>query len=212
MTTAELAAPWLRAIEGVQSHHRSLLIWPDLVADENWPDVRQLLYTGARILCLGRPMPGAESTVLPAVTLDVWGGGRSAEPAGEPDTSAAGHAEWRQLTELWEQVRLTPLPPTARLDPAWRHARLHRSGRLVASASVQHLAAPLGESGARLLICSVACDPAARRSGAARQCVQALTARRGEAAALVEPGTGSDRFFARLGWQPVGNAYLYRYC
>lgn len=212
---ATTAARWLRSFAGVQSHHRSLLIWPDLVADADWPDVRLLLHTGARILSLGRPMPEAESAVLPAVELQVWGGSAPARPAGAsaggPDTSTARPGEWRDLTALWEQAGLTPLPPTARLDPVWSHARLRRAGCLVASASVQHLAAPLGSSGARLLTCSVACDSAERRTGAARQCVQALIARRGEAAALIEPGTGSELFFARLGWQPVGSAYLYRY-
>jgi hypothetical protein len=177
--------------------------------------VRQLLHTGARILCLGRPMPEAESAALPAVEIQVWEGGTLAGPAdasaGGPDTSSVGPDEWQDLTALWAGAKLTPLPPTARLDPAWSHARLRRGGRLVASASVQQLAAPLGSADARLLICSVACDLAERRSGAARQCVHALTACRGAAAALLEPGTGSDRFFVRLGWQPVGSAYLYRY-
>lgn len=216
MLAAEPATGWLRAMAGVQSHHRSLLIWPDLVADGDWPDLRRLLYTGARILSVNRPMPAAESAPLRAVELAVWGHGTTAGtaggPADGPDTSTAGPAEWQHLTALWQRADLTPLPPTTRLDPAWRHARLRRAGRLVAAASVQRLAAPLGETQARRLICSVACEPSARRSGAARQCVQALTDTPGEAAALLEPGTGSDRFFARLGWRPVGRAYLYRYC
>jgi len=206
------AADWLHSVAGVQSHHRSLLLWPDVLDGTGWSGVRPLLHTGARILSLGRPLPDGESAALQAVPLEVWGGRTPAGPPEGADSDVPGQAEWQQLAALWQQAGLTPLPPTARADPAWSHARIQRNGRPVAAASAQQLLAPLGESGAGLLVCSVACEPAGRRTGAARRCVQALTAGRGEAAALLEPGSGSDRFFAGIGWRPVGSAYLYRYC
>ncbi|GAA0674445.1 hypothetical protein GCM10010193_29210 [Kitasatospora atroaurantiaca] len=226
MVVTEPAADWLHSVAGVQSHHRSLLLWPDLLDGAGWSRVRPLLHTGARILSLGRPLPDGESAALRAVPLEVWGadapdgppGGAACDVPGPacdvpgPACDVPGPAEWQQLAALWQQAGLTPLPPTARDDPSWSHARIHRDGRPVAAAGAQQLLAPLGESGARLLVCSVVCEPAARRTGAARRCVQALTAGRGGAAALLEPGSGSDRFFAGIGWRPVGRAYLYRYC
>ncbi|WP_202232086.1 hypothetical protein [Actinacidiphila reveromycinica] len=210
---APAAAPpgcWLHGLPGIQSHQRSLLVWPDLLGAAGAAWVGSLLFTGTRLLSLGAPLPVPARRAPQPVRLAVWGGPGAEAPPQGVWTQTPDRPCWERMTGLWTAAGLTPLPPSARSAADWRHAGRGQGTELAGCASAQQLMAPLGATGARRLVCSVVSDPARRRTGVARACVRAVAGGAG-AAALLEPGSGSDRFFAALEWTPVGDAYFYHH-
>jgi hypothetical protein len=200
---------WLAGIRGVQSHHRSLLVWPDLVSGVDEAALRLLVHTGARVLALGGPLPATCVDRLQPVELSLWTGRSGAASSSGVNTTTPTTTEWRQMQRLWHDNRLTVLPDSARDDPDWRHARAVHDGEMLACASIQRLAAEV--DGARALVCGVAARVDRRRTGHAHRCVAALLPPGEPVAAVLEPGSGSDGFFTRIGWQRTGPVFLYRH-
>ncbi|MEU9096817.1 GNAT family N-acetyltransferase [Streptomyces sp. NPDC048361] len=203
---------WLAALPGFQSHHRSVLTWPALIEGAGTELADAVLHSGARVLAFGVPFPDTLVGDVAHETVTVW----TVDPDGRtPAASATPTPEqWSQMVELWRATGITVLAGSARDHPSWTHALcfnpLDPPGHVVATASTQQLPHPITELGARILMCAVATSPDHRKKGAAAQCVRALTAGR-RAAALVEAGSQSARFFQHLGWRPDSVAHLYRY-
>ncbi|MET9361755.1 GNAT family N-acetyltransferase [Streptomyces sp. NPDC006632] len=206
----------MAALPGFQSHHRSVLTWPALIEDAGAELADAVLHSGARVLAFGSPFPDALVRDVEHETVTVWTVAPDARPAPEIPAARASTTtpvpeQWIRMAALWRATGITVLADSARDHTSWTHARrLDPRGHVIATASVQQLTCPVTESGARLLVCAVATSPDHRKKGAAAHCVRAVTAGR-RAAALVEAGSQSARFFERLGWRPATVAHLYRY-
>ncbi|WP_330334621.1 hypothetical protein OHS33_35895 [Streptomyces sp. NBC_00536] len=203
-----------------------MLTWPALIEGAGTELADAVLHSGARVLAFGAPFPDPLVHDVAHETVTVWTvepgahppEGRASTGTGTGTRTAAGTAtatptpeQWSQMAALWRGTGITVLAESARDHASWTHARcLDLRGRVVATASAQQLPGPVTGSGARLLVCAVATSADHRNRGAGARCVRAVTAGR-RAAALVEAGSPSGRFFQRLGWAPATVAHLYRY-
>jgi Acetyltransferase (GNAT) family len=202
---------WVAGLPGFHSHHRSVLTWPSLIEGAGMELADAVLHSGARVLAFGAPFPDALVHDVEHETVTVWTVDPDGRTAAEAATATPAPGHWAEMTALWRATGITVLAGSARDHASWTHARcLDPPGRVVATASAQQLPGPVTASGARLLVCAVATSPGHRKKGAGAHCVRAVTAGR-RAAALVEAGSHSARFFERLGWAPATVAHLYRY-
>lgn len=204
---------------GVQSHGRSLLVWPELLDLAGEQLLRGVVPFGARVIAFG-PVP-------PVGDLPVW--------PGKPLTSRYDIYRWRPsaggavpdfadstcgcdrchagVQALQRAGGLTPLPALVlERGSGWRHAVVAERHTPVAVASAQLLAWPLPDvsTGAVRLVAGVAVAPGRRRAGLGGAVVERVVAGPDAAVALVAAADRpARRFFEALGWDQRGAVATY---
>ena len=197
---------------GLQSHGRSLLVWPERLDPKAERLLRGVVPLGARVVAFGPP---------PAISdLPVWPGvPRTAPYAIYRRPVDTGEAEWNsgdcrcecrqceaEAQRLQRAAGLTPLPASVlRNTTGWRHAVVGGRHRPVAMASAQLLAWAVSDARADTarLVAAVAVDPARRRAGLGATVVERVAAGPDAAVALVAvDDRAARRFFDALGWEP----------
>lgn len=218
-TTATLAP-------GVETHRRSLLVWPTLLDDSASALLRVIATTGARLLVFDEQLPAELTGGMPPVALTSWCDDTAPGPDGvagtrDPNAGAPGSSRWSEIVALHRECGLVPLPPAVRAASEWRHTWLadgshdrpdgRSDGGLLAAASMQQVANPIGPAGARHLVACVATRPAVRRRGAAARCVAAVRAAAGGPCAAITENRAAARFFEHVGWRRYQTVWLYRW-
>lgn len=218
-TTAALAA-------GIETHRRSLLVWPTLLDDSAAALLRVVATTGARLLAFDEPLPAELTGGMPPVALTSWCDDTAPGPdtmAGnrEPSAGTPGGSRWSEIVALHRECGLVPLPPSVRAASEWRHAWLadgshdqpdaRSGGDVVATASMQQVTNPIGPAAARHLVACVATRPAARRRGVAARCVAAVRAAAAGPCAAITENRVAAGFFEHVGWRRYQTVWLYRW-
>jgi hypothetical protein len=202
---------------GLQSHGRSLLVWPEALEDASSREaVRAIAGFGARILWLGSPrdidrvIPGAVKRTLPVHRR------RHPRPAAErapvhllTARSAAVHAH---IVELQRSRSITPLPVHAFADAThgaaeWNHWVIEQDGTILGIIQRQLLARPFPGVGTELsLVCGLAvrADCPARGLGRALLEHAAASDGTGSAICISEPDQSTD-YLVRQDWELTGS-------
>jgi hypothetical protein len=204
--------------DGVQSHGRSLLVWPDRLDHAGARLLRRLVPLGVRIVVFGPPTTAGALPVWPGQPLTCSHAVYWRRPRAGRLTDVDGGCFDSDLcpTEIQALHRaggVTPLPASVLRDNGgWRHAVVVDGDVPVAVASAQQLAWPLPGSGrgpARL-VSAVAVAGSRRRLGLGRSVVENVAADADAAFALVAAAEGPARvFFESLGWERGNVAATY---
>jgi GNAT superfamily N-acetyltransferase len=192
---------------GIQSHGRSLLVWPTELSNSGIALLREVAPLGARFVVLGDRGTAAALDVWPGepqlTELHVFTGARPADFAAAPKALSDG-----MVVALQRACGLTPLPANVLDDDfGWTHSAVVEGDTPVAWASAQHLDRVVPGTSASVLVCAVAVHPNARGRGLGRSVVAGALRRppTQPAAALVVAGDEAAlRFFNALGWRDVG--------
>jgi GNAT superfamily N-acetyltransferase len=200
----------------LQSHGRSMLIWPDVLDDATATEaVRTIIGVGARVIWLGSPrdidrvIPGVVRRTLPLHRR------RHPRPDAEPvpvrrleARSATTHA---RIVQLQRSRSITPLPAHAFADTAygaaeWDHWVIERDETLVGVIQRQILKRPLPGVGTELaLVCGLAvrADAASRGFGRALLEHAAASDGTGSAICISDPDLSTE-YLIRQGWELTG--------
>jgi hypothetical protein len=206
------AALALGVQHGLQSHGRSLLVWPDALDDAAARDaVRTIAGFGARVLWLGPPrdidrmLPGSVRRTLPVHRR------RHPEPALGPvrRLGARSVAMHTRIIELQRSRGITPLPVHAFADVAhgaaeWDHWVIEKDGDLLAVIQRQMLNRPFPGAGPELaLVCGLAVRAGHRGFGRVLLEHAAASDGTGSAICISEPGLSTD-YLIHQDWQLTG--------
>lgn len=190
---------------GIQSHGRSVIVWPTLLDESGVALLRCLVGFGIRIIVFGE-----------VKECPIWPG----EIEGEylhvlayfPSVGLIGSKQYsisntiiHDVQTLQRECSLIPLPKSVYKNPiGWRHNALYSDNILVASASLQQLRyTPDATTCPTSLLCSVAVSPYWQRKGLGRGIISGLldSANTPTVIALVEMHSNrSLSFFEKLGW------------
>jgi GNAT superfamily N-acetyltransferase len=205
---------------GLQSHDRSLLVWPERLDPKAVRMLRGVVALGARVVAFAPPSVTGD--------LPFWPGVPCTTPyAIYRRPAEAGGAEWllgaddpcdcerceAGVQSLQRAGGLTPLPASVLRDTTgWRHAVVGERHVPVAVASAQLLAWPVLAAGADTvrLVAAVAVNPARRRAGLGREVVDRIVCGSHSAVALVGvDDRPARRFFEASGWEHHGALATY---
>jgi GNAT superfamily N-acetyltransferase len=195
---------------GVQSHGRSLIVWPQSLEADGIELLRFAVPLGARIIVIGGTL--AECPIWPGEVqgrrLLVY---HSSSPLGEgaPAPLPLDQETALRVQALHRACGLTPLPLASLVSGAeWVHSFVCAAQDVVAVASLERLNYPLpGRQAAVSLLCAIAVHPSFRRRGLGARAVEGVLTRSstGAAIALLEANGSSSRpFFEHLGWYETG--------
>ncbi|HDR7799687.1 TPA: GNAT family N-acetyltransferase [Bacillus tropicus] len=194
-------------LKGIQSHGRSIIVWPKLLDDESTFFLRALVGYGIRMIVFGE-----------AIELDIWPG--KIEPYDlqvmQINNLHSNYTTHKQTIEsktifdlqnLQRECGLTPLPDFVYNNQKdWQHHMIYADQSIVATASLQKMKYSIASIEEPVsLICSVLVKPEYQHNGFGRTVVKDILKKSStpSSIALVESSKDSNSlgFFEDLGWK-----------
>ena len=201
-----------KEIQGIVSHGRSVLVWPELVGSSLKVLLEHLITERAPLIVLGpRSAVGISNVVchpLSILAIRRRVQERSGHEVQRTSTLRLKEGDAKRIRDLHKQCGITPFPNNVYESPLWTHQVIWENRSVIAAASLQFLPIDWTAQCRRVsLLCGVAVSPERQGVGLGRRIVDKTTwVANTDVFAFTEKDS-STQFFRRIGWVPMGQAW-----
>ena len=199
-------------IQGIVSHGRSVLVWPELAGPVSDGLVKQLITKRVPFIVLGpRSAVGISNVVCHPLTILAVRREGPEMSGNDVQCIESVHLEGGEVEKIWalhDRCGIKRLPDNIYQSPSWTHQILWENHSIIATASLQFLPIDWAGQYRRVsLLCGVAVMPERQGAGLGRRIVERTTGvTRTDVFAFTEKDS-STLFFRSLGWDRAGKAW-----
>ncbi|MFS0752930.1 GNAT family N-acetyltransferase [Oceanobacillus sp. 1P07AA] len=203
-------------VSGLQSHGRSIIVWPSLINNCEIDYLRRIVGFGCRIICIGGKIK----------SLPIWPGEinvhdlcvmkyrKSTMNNCKLNTHYYTKEMIKRVQSLQRSCCITPLPKEVYFnDDIWKHSIVIDQEVVKASGSIQLLKNKVNSSKITL-VCGIAVDNICKQKGFGGRIVKDLVrqSKTSELLAFVENDNKVAKgFFNKLGWEQSSEVVQYSY-